>query len=332
MIKQLWFRRIVIWLGGAVLLWFGFWAALAYGAQRSAHQAVDMMRQQGIAARFASADVTGFPTRVALTLADFSVGDGEAILWSTQTARIEAEVTRPNQFFLDLSRSHRISGLFGSWAVDTENAGMMALFFPNLDIPVADIQFAAQTLRVTGPEMPQLTLGAVAARITDGGAVDGLYDASLELQDLDLASVLTTLPASFQTIPRLAFAGSFVFDRPWDRQLFSQGYPILRGIDVRGLQLSFGPSVLAASGQLTVADNGHLSGMLSITVDQWRPIFELARDLGFVEPGIEDFLIAALDGLAMVDNNPEDITVPLMLRDGLVSFGALSLGMIPAAR
>ena len=42
--------------------------------------------------------------------------------------------------------------------------------------------------------------------------------------------------------------------------------------------------------------------------------------------------IAALDGLAMADNDPDDITVPLILRDGLVSFGALTLGMIPAAR
>ena len=332
MIKRMWIKRTMLWLAVMAVLWSGYWAALAYGAQQSAHQAVNVMRQQGIAASFASAEVKGFPSSVALTLADLSMGDGGAILWSTQTARIEAEVTRPNQIFLDLSQPHRISGSFGAWAIETENAGMMALFAPSLDLPIADVQVAAQALRVAGPNVPQMLLGALAARITDNGVADGVYDVSMDLQDLDLSLVLTTLPASFRIVPRLAFAGDVVFDRPWDRQVFLQGYPLFRGVDIRGLELSFGPSALAASGQLVVADNGRLSGMLLITIDQWRPLFELARELGFVEPGIEEFMIAALDGLAMADNNPDDITVPLILRDGLVSFGALTLGMIPAAR
>lgn len=332
MTHRRWIKRAGYGLVALAALWGGTWGALAYGARQSAQHAIVAMQQEGIAAGFSDAAVSGFPSRLSLTLADLSMGDTDAILWSTQSARVEAGVTRPNQISLDLSQPHRLSGSFGAWSLDTDQAGVMALFVPRLDVPLADLQLAAKAVRLAGPEMGDITLAALAGRLNDGGTVDGVYAVSLQLQELDIAALLGQFPAAYRMIPSLSLTGDVVFDRAWDRQLFVQGYPVLRGMNIAQLALGFGASTLSASGQLIVEPSGRLSGALSLTVDQWRPLFDLARDLGVVEPGLEDFLIAALDGLAMADNNPDDLTVPLTLRDGLVSFGALTLGMIPATR
>lgn len=329
---RLWIKRAGYGLVAVAAVWGGAWAALAYGVRQSVDQAVRAVQQEGMSAGFSDAAIDGFPNRLALTLADLSMGNGDAILWSTQSARVEADVTRPNQLVLDLSQPHRLSGAFGAWSLDTEEAGVMALFAPRLDVPLADLQLAARALRLSGPEISDITLAALAGRVNDGGIVDGVYAVSLEMQDLDVAALLGQLPAEYHVIPRVALTGDVVFDRAWDRGLFVQGYPALRGVNIAQAALGFGASTLAASGQLVMEPSGRLSGALALTVTQWRPLFHLARDLGFVEPGLEEFLIAALEGLAMANNNPDDLTIPLTLRDGLVSFGALTLGMIPAPR
>lgn len=332
MTGKVWIKRAVIVLCAASLLWGGYWVALAYGARQSADLAVQAIAQEGIPAEFSHAQIAGFPNTIALTLADLSVGEGEAILWTTQAAKIETAATRPNQLFLDLSQPHRLAGDFGAWTLDTAQAGLMVLFTPNWKLPVADMQFAAQDMRLTGRDMPDLALATIAARITDHGVGDAVYDATIDVDKLDMTAVLTTWPQPYQVIQRISFAGDLVFDRPWDWLVLVDGNPNLRGLDLRELRLEIGTSALLASGQVSVEASGLLSGTLSVTIDQWQPLLALARDQGFVEPGLEAFLQAALDALAMADDDPDTITVPLVLREGLVSFGALTLGMVPAAR
>lgn len=332
MTGRVWIKRAAVVLCAASLSWGGYWVALAYLARQSADLAAQAIAQEGIPAEFSRAQIAGFPNKIALTLADLAVGEGGAILWSTQAAKIEADATRPNRLFLDLSQPHRLAGDFGALTLDTAQAGLMVLFAPSWNLPVADVQFAAQDMRLTGRDMPDLALAAIAARITDRGSMEPVYDATIDVDQLDMTGVMATWPQAYQVIQRISFAGDLVLDRPWDRRILLDGYPNLRGIDLRELRLEVGTSALLASGQLVVEANGLLSGTLSVSVDQWRPLLALARDQGFVEPGLEAFLQAALDGLAMADGNPDTIAVPFVLREGLVSFGALTLGMVPAAR
>jgi hypothetical protein len=64
-------------------------------------------------------------------------------------------------------------------------------------------------------------------------------------------------------------------------------------------------------------------------VQDWKPLFGLAKNMGYVEPDLEDFFYSILISVANQDGSEDSLTIPLAITDNTVSYGALTLGVLP---
>jgi hypothetical protein len=51
--------------------------------------------------------------------------------------------------------------------------------------------------------------------------------------------------------------------------------------------------------------------------------------MGYVEPELEDFFYSILINLANQDGSEDSLTIPLAIANNAVSYGALTLGVLP---
>jgi hypothetical protein len=51
--------------------------------------------------------------------------------------------------------------------------------------------------------------------------------------------------------------------------------------------------------------------------------------MGYVEPDLEDFFYSILISVANQDGSEDSLTIPLAITNNTVSYGALTLGVLP---
>ena len=71
----------------------------------------------------------------------------------------------------------------------------------------------------------------------------------------------------------------------------------------------------------------NLDGTINVTVQQWKALFNLAKQLGYVQPNLEEFFYTILTDLANQDGTEDTLTIPLSVNNNTISYGALTLGI-----
>lgn len=322
-------KRLAIMLLAPVVLWSGYWVVAAYAVQQGPQLAMGPAAKAGVIVHFDRARVEGFPSRFELTLSELSVDAAQALSWDTQNVLVHAASHRPNEVSLDLSQPHRITGAWGEVQLDTAQAQITVLFKPTWSLGIGAITAGADGLRLSKVDEWGLDVGTVRARLTGYSDTEDAYRFDAELSDIDLSDLLVGLPDNYQMMRSAEIKGDVVFDAAWDRRALEQGAPTARAVHLEHAQFDFGVSVISAAGRLTVDDIGVLSGKIGVSVAQWRDVFELAQQLGYIEPGLENFFLSLLTDMAAQDGSPETLSLPLVIHEGRVSMGALSFGMLP---
>ena len=53
------------------------------------------------------------------------------------------------------------------------------------------------------------------------------------------------------------------------------------------------------------------------------------KRLGYIEPDLEEFFYTILVNLAIEGGSEDNLTIPLTITNNTISFGALTLGVLP---
>jgi hypothetical protein len=127
-------------------------------------------------------------------------------------------------------------------------------------------------------------------------------------------------------LERMTFDGSAVFDAPLDRTLIEDGHLALRAATIRRAELQWGQMRLDAKGKIKVDKQGYPKGKIKITARHWRQIIALAQRSGAIGSDVAKALETALELVALLGGDRDELDATLKFDDGEVWIGPISIG------
>jgi hypothetical protein len=328
-------RKLVVLISLVALVWSAWWGVAALGLQSGLEHWFDMRRDRGWQADAARINVDGYPLSLHARLSDVALADpasglalqapfldldapaywpgyvtlklpAEPLYLASPEGRTKINTTRATA---DL-RLHpgtaleleTLAAQSGPWSLETSQGSLLS---------AGDLQIAARQ-EAAAPETYQLTIEADA--LTPGP----LLRQSLRLRD--------SWPVSFDT-----FAGDLTvtFDRPWDRSALEERRPQPRELRLHRAEAIWGAVALMATGNLSIDAEGIPTGLLTLKVENWEALLNMAQAAGYLPESLRPQAEAMLRALAKMSGRTDGLDLDLNLSNGTMALGFVNLGPAP---
>ncbi|NNK16286.1 MAG: DUF2125 domain-containing protein, partial [Sulfitobacter sp.] len=121
-------------------------------------------------------------------------------------------------------------------------------------------------------------------------------------------------------------AGALGFSVPLDRRSVDAGLPPPNRIEILDMQMIWGSVEVSANGSLNIDPEGIPEGDVSLFVDNWRILFDVAKASDLAIPAQADLM---LNALANIGGDPDTLELTLSFADGDMSLSGIALGPAP---
>lgn len=324
--------RIILWLVAAfAAVYSGYWVVGSRALLSGTETALAEMRTAGLA-NYAGLSLVGFPSRFDLTLTEpeLTSADG-AIRWSAPDVEIHALSYKPHHVIATLPPRQTVQLGRETVEVTSEELNASAVFGLDTTLPLDHGQAVGRALGLTSDFGWGFAAEEARAAIRQGA--DPLsQEVGVELTGLTLSGVPADLITTGGALPergeRLYLDATLGLDRPLDRFTATEGVRI-RAADVRSLALEWGPVRLSGKGALTISAGGQPEGRLDLSIENWRAALKLVTALGLVRAETAPTVERALQSLALLGGNADQLTMPLVFQGGRMSLGPVPLGPSP---
>ena len=302
---------------------------MAYAVERGISLASDNPQVSGSEVRFEVASVTGYPKNFTIGITEIEIGAKDKFTWATQEVLVEAKSYQPNKINLDLSEPHSISGSLGSLEIDAELADLSVLFKPNLQLSLGSLEALFKNLTLSFKGLPDAEVETMSARLDASPNTEKNYQVVAQIEKLNLSNLMIGTGRDYQIVQNISLSAEVELSRPLDRLAIANASPQLQALLLHEALINYGETSVLLNGKLALNELGALNGNINFTVQNWKPLFGLAKDMGYVEPELEDFFYSILINLANQDGSEESLTIPLAIANNAVSYGALTLSVLP---
>ncbi|MDB4169444.1 DUF2125 domain-containing protein [Planktomarina sp.] len=322
-------KRTLLLIAIPFFIWTGYWTALAYAIERGIALTSGDPQISGNAAQFQVASITGYPQSFSIGITEIEIGTKDSFTWATQEILVEAKSYQPNRINLDLSDPHSISGSIGSLEINTELADLSVFFKPNLQLSLGNLEALFKNLVLSFDGLADAKIETMSARIDASPNTEKNYRLTAQIENLDLSDILVGLGSDYQTFQNISLSAEVELSQPLDRLAIATGSPQLQILLLREALINYGETSVLLDAKLVLNKLGTLNGNMNFTVQNWKNLFGLAKNLGYVEPDLEEFFYSILINLASQDGSEDTLTIPLAITNNTVSYGALTLGVLP---
>ena len=322
-------KRFALLIAIPSFIWTGYWAAMAYAVERGISLASDNPQVSGSEVRFEVASVTGYPKNFTIGITEIELGAKDSFTWATQEVLVEAKSYQPNRINVDLSKPHSISGSLGSLEIDAELADLSVLFKPNLQLSLGSLEALFKNLALSFEGLPDAEVETMSARLDASPNTEKNYQLTAQIENLDLSNILVGLGSDYQTFQNISLSAEAELSQPLDRLTMASGAPQLQMLLLREALINYGDISVLLDAKLVSNEAEALNGNINLTVQNWKTLFSLVKNLGYVEPDLEEFFYTILVNLAIQGGSEDTLTIPLTINNNTISFGALTLGVLP---
>ena len=302
---------------------------MAYAVERGISLASDNPQVSGSEVRFEVASVTGYPKNFTIGITEIELGAKDRFTWATQEVLVEAKSYQPNRINVDLSKPHSISGSLGSLEIDAELADLSVLFKPNLQLSLGSLEALFKNLTLSFEGLPDAEVETMSARLDASPNTEKNYQLTAQIENLDLSNILVGLGSDYQTFQNISLSAEAELSQPLDRLTMASGAPQLQMLLLREALINYGDISVLLDAKLVSNEAEALNGNINLTVQNWKTLFSLVKNLGYVEPDLEEFFYTILVNLAIQGGSEDTLTIPLTINNNTISFGALTLGVLP---
>jgi hypothetical protein len=186
---------------------------------------------------------------------------------------------------------------------------------------------------ITGPEGSLMGAQALTLRVRQDTDQAERYAFTLgapAFQPGSLPRAALRIPSEWPvTFDSLALDATALFDRPFDRDTIETARPQPRRIDLQRLEAIWGSMVLRGVAGLDVAEDGLVSGEVSLQARNWQEMLNIAEAAGTLPSQIRPQVETILAALARGNGNPEALDLTLSFSDGTTFLGFIPLGPAP---
>jgi hypothetical protein len=305
----------------ATLAWGGYWVV----GSRALDGAVTVVLSENPALDARAHSVRGFPNRFDLTLTEPRVSL-EGFDWRAPFVQFFALTYRPHHLIAVFPNDQAFS--FGPIQATLASSDMRASVVMR---PEPMLPFDRFALVIEGAA---LTVGggthrADALRLASRALGPVLHEIALEGETLfpDAAFMAMMDPAGL--LPRrfdvLRIAAEVGLSRPLDRSLLDGTGAEVTALALTGLRALWEDIGIDLTGRIALDTEGLAQGEGRVVLTGWRALLAQATRAGIEVPALLAPALAAVADPA----DPDRIEVPLVIRDGSVTFGGLVLLTLP---
>ena len=319
-------------LATAAVLWSGYWFMAATALKSNIELALNSENETSYVA-LEAVEVSGFPSEFDIQLSGLSAQIRDDLKWSTPSARIVAASADPTRFDIDMSRPHAIGGRWGDITLDTERAQIIALFGKTQALPLQDLRVALENPTLEHSEGMGLAAEKLIAVIKNRAGEDpGVFLVETEITGANISKLLPDLPEGYQRLGPVTAVFDTFFTAGWTPGDTSAPMPEFRGVVLQKMSLGFGESDITLEGKLQLNPNGTVTGEVNLAITNWRSLLKLARVMGKTDAEGEQIFGEMLADVEALNGKPGTLEVPLSIRNGAITYGMLTLGLIPPIR
>lgn len=326
-------RRLITLVLIAAALWSGYWFIGKSTKQNVLEAWFEDRKAAGWTAEYSDFQVVGFPNRFDSRFTDLNLRTPiTGIGWQAPRFHILALSYKPNHIIAAFANHQTLSLPLEEIIIDSSEMLASVVFQPDTKLALSRVRLHSSDLALSGngwqAKAGNLTLST---RQTAGLplAHDIVFDANSVTPTKALRQNLDprgNLPATIDTV----FLDMVLsFNNPWDRIALETGMPEVTRIDLKQMDLGWGKLGLSATGILDVAPNGTINGKLSLNIKNWRDVLALTVTSRLLDQNTANTISSALSFLTLGSVDPDNLTMPLELRDGRMSLGPIPLGNAP---
>lgn len=314
------------------ILFSGYWFAAASFIQTKIELALSQETSTS-SLNLSEVTVTGFPRYFDVDVRDFSARQDDVFSWSTPGARITAASLDPTRLDIDLSRPHAIGGRWGDMVLDTERAQVIALFGKTTLLPLQDLRFALEGAKLGHSNGLGLAAEKIIAVIKNREGEDpGVYSVETEITGTDITKIFPELPNNYRRLGPIRGSANIFFTSGWAAGDLTASLPVFRGAILEKLSASIGNSELNLNGTLQINPDSSVSGNVTLTITQWRELLNLAKLVGKIDGEGKEVFAEILSEVEALSGKPGTLELPLVIKNGAVTYGVFTLGVIPPIR
>lgn len=332
--------RFVVGIAAVLLVaWTGWWFFASSHVERVTAAFLTEKQADGMEVAYDGVDVTGFPYRFDLNIANPDLFDpASGIGWRAPFLRAQALAYQPNHIIATLPDSQTLTLRNQTLGItSTRMQGSLRTSFPprmalnRLVIETEGGHVASDLGWALG--LPKAVAGLQASGRPGLGAHG--YDLSFQSTGITPEGALrdridprAQLPATIEAIRLDASVG---LDAALERAMFNPPYrqPEIQQVVIRDAGVTWGSADLRLAGDLAMDGAGLANGTLRLKVKGWETILNLVVSLGLVPEENRRVAELALRVMARTKIDEQTLDVPLQVTAGTVFLGPLPLTTIP---
>lgn len=307
-------------------LYAGYWVVASRGLDRGLHAGIAAAAAQGWQIESDSLTTGGFPSRFDVTARNLSVTSPEGDLtWQTPWIETAALSYRPTKVIAVFAPDQTVQIGNQTFAIGSDGLRASVAVTANTSLSLDALTSEAQSLSFLSPGGIGITAGNSLLALRALPPLDNTYEAFISLDDLIAANRVKGWPAGSA---RLSADATVVLDRPLDRNAILPDRPLITGLTLNSLDLTWGDLRLTGSGTLAMDATGLPSGQLDMKAKGWDTIIDLLAAAGVIAPQSVQ-TIRTMGSLMVMDGA---LSLPLTFANGRMALGPIPLGAAPVIR
>jgi hypothetical protein len=317
------------------LVWSGWWVFASAGMQRNISNWLEAQRTLGWQADVGSMQMQGFPMRLHTRLDDIAIVDpATGVAANMDHLDVSAPTYWPGYFTVALPKTPITLASPDLRADLTAERAVVAMRLrPGTSLQLESVGLTGGAWSLDTAVGNIVAADAIDLTMVQQTAETPVYDLKVNADNLTPG----TLPRTFLGLPDVRPSAfdtftaelNVTFDRVWDRRALEIRRPQPRVINLKLAQFVWGKVEILATGDLTVDEEGLVSGPLSVKAKNWPEILNMVETAGYLPPNMRPQAEQVLKGLAQMTGQTTGLDLTISFQDGRMSMGFIPLGPAP---
>ena len=327
-------RRLTFFVVALGIAWSAYWLIGKTAKEQVITAWLEGRRAAGWTVEYSDFQVAGFPNRFDSRFRDLELySPVSGFGWATPEFHIFALSYRPNHIIAAFANRQVVTLPFEQIEINSDEMLASVVFAPDTLLAVDRISLTADNLdldssigwRSRADRFSLATRRVVAGNFAHEVAFEatGVTPTNAFRNGLDPKGQLPLV------IERVWLDLTLDFNAPWDRVAVECGAPEVTGIGLNDVAIRWGDLELKANGTLVVDPDGQINGRIGLVIRNWRQVLDLVVLAGLIGERTAVAVSNALSVLTAATENPESLSVPLVLENGAMVLGPVTIGPAP---